>query len=99
MPVCIACIPASSQYGHILGGKFHHSEWGLYLKGGSAYFLVTGLEIYSGGTTGFAAGQGTGFEFMVAPWLQYEAYAIKVCPAAVPSAALQYLGPLLSGPR
>lgn len=69
---CVAC-----QYGHILNSRFSDSEWGLYLKGGSAYFLVAGNEFSNGGTTAFAAGQGTGFEFMTAPWIQYEAYDIK----------------------
>ncbi|PRW60490.1 Right handed beta helix region [Chlorella sorokiniana] len=69
---CVAC-----QYGHILNSRFSNSEWGVYLKGGSAYFLVSGNHIYNHGSTGFAAGQGTGFEYTVAPWIQYEAYAIK----------------------
>lgn len=43
-----------------------------------AYFLVSGNLIRNGGTTGFAAGQSTGFEFMTSPWLQYEAYDIRV---------------------
>jgi hypothetical protein len=49
----------------------------MYLKGGSAYFRVEGNEIYDGGTGGFTAGQGTGYEFMEPPWLHYEAYDIK----------------------
>lgn len=44
----------------------------------AAYFLVSGNTIANHGSTGFAAGQGTGFEYTVAPWIQYEAYAIKV---------------------
>jgi hypothetical protein len=28
--------------------------------------------------SGIAAGQGTGYEFMVAPWIQYEAYDVKM---------------------
>lgn len=43
----------------------------------AAYFLVAGNDFSNGGTTAFAAGQGTGFEFMTAPWIQYEAYDIK----------------------
>ncbi|KAI7843290.1 hypothetical protein COHA_003122 [Chlorella ohadii] len=69
---CVAC-----QYGHILNSRFTNSEWGVYLKGGSAYFLVSGNTIANHGSTGFAAGQGTGFEYTVAPWIQYEAYAVK----------------------
>jgi hypothetical protein len=52
-------------------------EWGVYLKGGSADFRVEGNEIFNCGTGGFCAGNGTGFEFMVSPWLHYEAYDIK----------------------
>lgn len=44
----------------------------------AAYFLVAGNHIHDHGSTGFAAGQGTGFEFMEAPWLRYEAYDVKV---------------------
>ncbi len=67
------------QYGHIVRCKIHNStDWGAYLKGGCAYWLVEGNEISDCGTGGFTAGQGTGFQFMVAPWLHYEAYDIKV---------------------
>jgi hypothetical protein len=48
----------------------------MYAKGGSAYLTVTGNEFFDAGTGGFTAGQGTGFEFMVSPWLHYEAYGI-----------------------
>ena len=48
------------------------------LRATAAYFLVSGNTIFNHGSTGFAAGQGTGFEYTVAPWIQYEAYAIKV---------------------
>lgn len=66
------------QYGHFIGNKIHHSgDWTMYLKGGSAYFVVEGNEFYNGGTGGFTAGQGTGFQFMTPPWLHYEAYDIK----------------------
>ncbi len=67
------------QYGHIVRNKIHDTQdWGAYLKGGSAYFLVEGNEIYRCGTGGFTAGQGSGFQFMVPPWLHYEAYDVKV---------------------
>ena len=66
------------QYGHVVGSKIHRSgDWAMYAKGGSAYLTVTGNEFYDAGTGGFTAGQGTGFEFMAAPWLHYEAYDIK----------------------
>ena len=65
------------QYGHILRSKIHNArDWCAYLKGGSAYFRVEGNEFYNCGTGGFTSGQGTGFQFMTAPWLHYEAYGI-----------------------
>lgn len=66
------------RYGHIINNRIHLAgDWCLYLKGGSAYFRVEGNEFYDCNTGGFSAGQGTGFEYMQAPWLQYEAYDIK----------------------
>jgi hypothetical protein len=67
------------QHGHIVGNRVHNAQdWCMYQKGGSAYFRVEGNEFYDCGTGGFTAGQGTGFQFMTAPWLHYEAYDIKV---------------------
>jgi hypothetical protein len=65
------------QYGHVVGSRIHRSgDWAMYAKGGSACLTITGNEFFDAGTGGFTAGQGTGFEFMVAPWLHYEAYDI-----------------------
>ncbi len=62
------------QYGHVVGSRIHRAgDWAMYAKGGSAYLTITGNEFFDAGTGGFTAGQGTGFEFMVAPWLHYEA--------------------------
>ncbi len=67
------------QYGHVIKNHIHDSgDWCEYAKGGSAYLRVEGNEFYNCGTGGFTAGQGTGFQFMTAPWIQYEAYDIKV---------------------
>ena len=66
------------QYGTIRDNRLHDADdWCIYLKGGSAYFVIERNVIYNCGTGSFTAGQGTGFEFMRAPWLQYEAYDIK----------------------
>lgn len=66
------------QHGHIIRNRIHQAgDWCMYLKGGSAYFRIEGNELYDGETGGFTAGQGTGFEFMVSPWLHYETYDIK----------------------
>ena len=67
------------QYGHLRGNRIHGAgDWCAYSKGGSAYLIIADNEIYSCGTGGYTAGQGTGFEFMTSPWLHYEAYDIKV---------------------
>ncbi len=67
------------QYGHVVRSKIHRSaDWCMYTKGGSAYITVDSNEFFDCGTGGFTAGQGTGLQFMSAPWLQYEAYDIKV---------------------
>lgn len=70
------------QYGHYLNNRIHEAgDWCMYLKGGSSYFVVDGNEFYNcnvrGTTGGFTAGQGTGFEFMVSPWIHHEANDIK----------------------
>jgi len=68
----------SVQYGHVVRNRVHDSaDWCAYMKGGSAYLTFDSNEVYDCGTGGFTAGQGTGFEFMRAPWLHYEAYDIK----------------------
>jgi len=65
------------QGGHVLASRIHRSgDWAMYVKGGSANILVAGNEFFDAGTGGFTAGQGTGFEFMAAPWLTYEASGI-----------------------
>jgi hypothetical protein len=67
------------QYGHVVNNTIHGAgDWCEYAKGGSAYLRVEANEIYNCGTGGFSAGQGTGFQYMVSPWIQYEAYDIKV---------------------
>ncbi len=65
------------QYGHIARNKISNADdWCAYVKGGSANIRVEGNEIFNCGTGGFTTGQGTGFEYMVSPWLHYEAYGI-----------------------
>ena len=65
------------QHGHVVRSRIHRAgDWAMYAKGGSAYLTIAGNEFFAAGTGGFTAGQGTGFEFMVSPWLHYEAYGI-----------------------
>jgi hypothetical protein len=67
------------QDGHIIGNRVHAAgDWCGYVKGGSANILVDGNEFYDCGTGGFTVGQGTGLQFMTAPWLHYEASGIRV---------------------
>jgi Right handed beta helix region len=67
------------QHAAVLSNRIHDGgDWCAYAKGGSAYVRVAGNEFFNCGTGGFTAGQGTGFQFMRAPWLQYEAYDVKV---------------------
>ena len=67
------------QYATLLNNRIHDgSDWCAYVKGGSANIRVSGNEFFDCGTGGFTAGQGTGFQFMTAPWIKYEAYDIDV---------------------
>jgi len=53
-------------------------DWCAYAKGGSAQLIVQANHFKSCGTGGFVAGQGTGLQFMEAPFTHYEAYGIAV---------------------
>ncbi|MBJ7518621.1 MAG: right-handed parallel beta-helix repeat-containing protein [Solirubrobacteraceae bacterium] len=67
------------QHATITRTTIHDAEdWCAYAKGGSAHVRVWRNVIRDCGTGGFTAGQGTGFQFMVAPWLRYEAYDVRV---------------------
>jgi hypothetical protein len=67
------------QYGHIRGNRIHDTAgWCTYVKGGSSYILIESNIAYDCGEGGITAGQGTGFEFMQSPWLQFEANYIKI---------------------
>ncbi len=65
------------QYGHFLNNRVHTAgQWGMYIKGGSAYLSIEGNEFY-GSQLGFQAGQSANLAMMRSPWLHYEAYDIK----------------------
>jgi len=67
----------SVQGGHAINSHVHGAaEWAMYLKGGSAYFLIHGNEFYDCGL-GFRAGEGSNLEVMRAPWFHYECYDLK----------------------
>jgi len=67
------------QYGHIRANRIHDTDgWCTYVKGGSSYILIESNIVYDCGEGGVTAGQGTGFEFMSTPWLNFEANYIKI---------------------
>lgn len=54
--------------------RIHHAlDWCAYIKGGCATIEFLANELWDGRAGGFAAGQGSGFEFMVPPSIHYEA--------------------------
>ena len=62
----------------ITGSKVHDAgEFCLLLKGGSSDLRVERNRIYHCDTGGFSAGSGTGFNWMVSPYLHYELYNTK----------------------
>jgi hypothetical protein len=67
------------QYARVTGNTIERAnDWCAYAKGGSASVLVARNRIRHCGTGGFTAGQGTGLQFMTAPFVQYEAYDVDV---------------------
>jgi hypothetical protein len=67
------------QHGHIIGNKISDAQgWCLYVKGGSSYIRIESNELFECFEGGVTAGQGTGLEFMVAPWTRHEAYDVKI---------------------
>jgi hypothetical protein len=66
------------EYGHIQGCAIHDASVDcLLLKGGTAQIRVEDNLVYNAERFGVSAGQGAGFDFMVPPWLHYEAYDLK----------------------
>lgn len=58
--------------------RIHHAlDWCAYVKGGSASIEFSSNELWDGRAGGFAAGQGSGFEFMVPPRIHYEASGVR----------------------
>ncbi len=67
----------SVQYGHMITSTIHKAaEWGMEVKGGSAYLRVEGNTI-TDTRLGFQAGGESNFRTMQAPWIHYEAYDIR----------------------
>ncbi len=69
----------STQYGYVRRCNIHRSGGrGMYMKGGSAYLLISENQIYDAREAGIQTGEGTLFAAMVAPWIHYECYDVKV---------------------
>jgi len=54
------------------------NDWCTYVKGGSTAITIERNEVSRCGTGGITAGQGTGLEWMVEPWVTYEATDIVI---------------------
>jgi hypothetical protein len=48
---CVGC-----QYGHVLSSRLHRASYCVYMKGGSAYFVLAGNEVYDCNEGGIDAG-------------------------------------------
>lgn len=67
------------QHGHIIDSRLSRSGGRcMYLKGGSAYFLITRSRLSDCREAGMQAGEGTNIIYMRSPWLHYESYDIKI---------------------
>jgi hypothetical protein len=67
------------QHGAVTGNELAHGgDWCAYVKGGSADLLIAHNRVHDCGTGGLLAGQGSGLQFMVPPFDQYEAYGIVI---------------------
>ena len=54
------------------------SNWCLYVKGGSAFLLIDSNVVSDCGEAGLRVGQGAGLQYLVPPFLDYEAYSVRV---------------------
>ena len=52
----------------------HATDWCAYTKGGSSNVEFDSNHVHHCGTGGITLGQGTGLQFMTAPWTNYEVY-------------------------
>ena len=65
------------QHGAVTDSELANGgDWCAYFKGGSAGLTVSRNRVHDCRTGGLLAGQGTGLQFMVAPYFRYEAYEI-----------------------
>jgi hypothetical protein len=63
----------------VLRNRLHSTgQWCGYVKGGSANIVVAGNEMHGCAVGGFAAGEGSGHEFHVLPYVTYETYGVQI---------------------
>jgi hypothetical protein len=63
------------QHAYIARNTIAHAvDWCAYAKGGSIDIQFESNDVHHCGTGGITLGQGTGFQFMQAPWNNYEVY-------------------------
>lgn len=55
----------------------HAADWCAYAKGGSTDIEFDSNHVHHCGTGGITLGQGTGLQFMSAPWTNYEVYGAR----------------------
>ncbi len=59
--------------------RIHHAlDWCAYAKGGSAGIRFEANDVWDGEAGGIAAGQGTGFEYMVPPRIHFESTEVRI---------------------
>ncbi len=67
------------QHAYIARNTIAHAvDWCAYAKGGSIDVRFESNTVHHCGTGGITLGQGTGFQFMPAPWNNYEAYGASI---------------------
>ena len=67
------------QHAYIARNTIAHAvDWCAYAKGGSIDIQFDSNDVHHCGTGGITLGQGTGFQFMVAPWNNYEVYGASI---------------------
>jgi hypothetical protein len=67
------------QHAYIARNTIAHAvDWCTYAKGGSIDIQFISNDVHHCGTGGITLGQGTGFQFMVAPQNNYEVYGASV---------------------
>lgn len=73
--VDLVAVQRATIRGNTISGA---GDWCLYAKGGSIDVLIESNSVSDCGTGGITAGQGTGLEWMMEPWITYEATNVVI---------------------